>query len=58
MVPTNHRAGEEESDPRNDDVGVGSPTAVLQLPALEGRQGCLQEVCPQSSVMLWLIFSS
>lgn len=36
--------GEKKSGPWHDPNGVGPPTSLLQLPALEGPENCLQEV--------------
>lgn len=44
MVHANIGAGEEEGDPRHDDVGAGPSTALLQLPPVERPEDRLQEV--------------
>lgn len=58
MVHTVNRAGEEEGDPRHDDVSVGPSTTFQQLPPMEGPQDCLQEVAARDTTALSFLFLS
>lgn len=49
MVCANIRPGEEEGDPRYDDVSVAPSASYLQLPSMEGLKDCLQKVAAQDT---------
>ena len=44
VVHTHPGAGEEEDHQGHDCHGAGTETQNMQLPALDGLEGCLQEV--------------